>query len=54
MYQICREMEKNVIEVAKRSLHSENLTLVAQKVVAYEYNLTISDISRRIMHAKVK
>ncbi|EFO18409.1 hypothetical protein LOAG_10086 [Loa loa] len=46
-------MKKNVIEVVERSLNSENLTFNAQKAVTYEYDLTIDDISNRIMSAKL-
>lgn len=46
-------MEKNLAEVMNYSLNSQNFTLLAQKIIAREYNLTISDISRRVMRAKV-
>uniref|UniRef100_A0AAF5PX78 Uncharacterized protein n=2 Tax=Wuchereria bancrofti TaxID=6293 RepID=A0AAF5PX78_WUCBA len=52
LLKIMTEMEKNVIEVVKRSLNSENFTLIAQQTISYEYNLTINDISRRVMYAK--
>ncbi|EJW80396.1 hypothetical protein WUBG_08695 [Wuchereria bancrofti] len=54
LLKIMTEMEKNVIEVVKRSLNSENFTLIAQQTISYEYNLTINDISRRVMYAKVE
>ncbi|CAG9534422.1 unnamed protein product [Cercopithifilaria johnstoni] len=45
-------MNKNIIEIMKRSSNSQNFTLIAREIIWYEYNLTISKIYRRIIHAK--
>ncbi|VBB27699.1 unnamed protein product, partial [Acanthocheilonema viteae] len=52
MIKIMAEMEKNVIEIMKHSLNSQNFTLIAREIIWHEYNLTVGDISDRVMHAK--